>query len=108
MKAKDWVTKFQENKEDALKAFGEETSQLIKNRTMYSKPETWLSAADGAVREQQSKFRAISNKVEGLTDALFDLVLDVEYKTRKLAQEKKQESKVSVSDDVANYRRNRR
>ncbi len=117
MKATEWAEKFlavpaseapvEERYAEVLKEFGAETAELVAARTKTSKPETRLGAAEGAVREQKSKFRAICGRVPALTEALFDSLLTVatpDYLAWKAAAEKKKVEKETKEDDVKNYR----
>lgn len=107
MKAVEWVGKFQ-NVEVAeiLAEYGKETADLVAVRTKTSKPETKLSAMEGAIKEQYNKFRSICQKVPALTENMFgDLVnaMIPEYN-----QLKQQSQKTASQDDVKEYRKNRK
>jgi len=119
MKAKEWVAKLQqvstegdvpveERYAEFLKEYGEETANLLAERTKTSKPESRLPAAEGAVREQRNKFRSIC-AVPLLTDALFDGLLATacpDYLKWVEAAKKKAQDK-EKKDDVAEYRKDR-
>ena len=115
MKAVEWIAKFEavpvseapvgERFADVLKEFGVETAELVAARTKNSKPESRLPAADGAIREQKSKFRAICGRVP-ITEALFDLLLITavpDYIAWQTAAQKKPVEQ-KPQDDVREYR----
>jgi hypothetical protein len=90
-----------------LKEYGEETAKLFAERTKNSKPDSKFPAAEGAIREQKNKFRSICSRVPGLTNDIFEKMLDVavpEYKQLVAAAEA---AKKSQDDDVEEYRKNR-
>lgn len=114
MKAAEWAVKFdavpvseapvKERFADVLKEFGIETAELVANRTKTSKPESKLPAADGAIREQKTKFRAICGRVPALAEQMFDLLLKTavpDYLVWQKAAQKKVEQK---PQDVNNHR----
>jgi hypothetical protein len=120
MKAKDWVAKLQtvpeselpveERFADFFKEYGEETAKLVADRTKTSKPETRLPAAEGAVREQRSKFRSICSSFPALNDALFDGILNSavpDYQKWVQAAQKKADA-AKAQEDVDTYRKGRR
>jgi hypothetical protein len=82
MKAKDWVARFDTDKqEEFFKAYAEETAKLIDERTknsgIYVKGDkavnTRPDAIVGALREQRQKWNAICQKTNGsLTTRMFD------------------------------------
>lgn len=116
MKAVEWAAKFEaipvsdappmERFADVLKEFGVETAELVAARTKGSKQGAELPAADGAVREQKSKFRAICGRVPALTEAMFDLLLATAVPNFAVWQAAAQKKKVEKQpeDDVKNYR----
>jgi uncharacterized protein YecA (UPF0149 family) len=120
MKAVEWAAKFDavpaseapvaERFADVLKEFGVETAELVATRTKTSQPESKLPAADGAVKEQRNKFRAICGRVPTLTEDMFDAVLAAAVPDfavwQKAAEKKKVEQK--PQDDVKHYRKHGR
>lgn len=111
MKAKEWKVKFQEgNIDDMLKAYGEETAKLVAARTLNSKDDNKYPAAEGAIREQKTKFAAICSGVESITEAHFDVMVDAyvpEFNAWKQAALKKQQNKVKQSqpEDAKKFRK---
>ena len=118
MKAVEWAGKFeavpeseasiQERFAEVLKEYGIETAELVAARTKNSNEKTKFLAADGAVRDQRTKFCAVCRRVPALTESLFDLILDAavpDYKVWKAASQKKIEESV---DDVKEYRNKKR
>lgn len=113
MKAKEWAAKLEAGttQEEMLKEFGQETAELVAARTKTSTPESKLPAAEGAVREQQNKFRAICQKVPALNEAKFNELLAEAVpnyaKWQAEAEKKKKEAQPS-GEDVRNYRKQKR
>ena len=118
MKAKEWIAKFEaipiseqsveERFAEALNEYGEETAKLVAARTKTSTPSSKFSAAEGAVREQQSKFRAVAAKVGGLNDTVFENMLNKaipEYSMWRAAASQKKTQE--VVDDVKEYKNKR-
>jgi len=112
MKAVEWVAKFdavpaneappQERFAEVLKEFGVETAELVTTRTKNSLPETKFAAADGAVKEQKNKFRAICGRVPALTETLFDFLLATalpDFATWEAAAKKKAETTTNDGKD---------
>jgi len=115
MKAKEWAEKFKAITEgdtparyaDLLKEFGTETAELVAARTKTSQPESRFPAADGAIREQKSKFRSLCGcGIPGLTVEMFDQLLVTAvpdyFVWQKEAQKKAEKPK--QEDDAKNYR----
>ncbi len=122
MKASEWANKFlmvpqtdglpeqteEERYAEVLKLYGEETAKLFSDRTKSSKPESKLPAGEGAIREQRSKFRAVCNRVPGLSESLFDKVVDDSVPEYKIwAAMVVTKKKKTQQDDVKEYRKNR-
>ena len=85
MKAVEWAAKFQaattpEEVALVLDEYGKETADLIAARTNKSVDKSRLPAMEGAVKEQQNKFRSITDRVPTLTPAMLDAVLETHAK----------------------------
>jgi len=101
MKAYEWASKFSSATTDEEKSlvwdeFGKETAELIALRTKGTKDEQKLMVSEAAVREQRQKFRAMTGRVEGLTDEQFDQMLDKscpEYRAWQEAKRKAEEAR---------------
>jgi hypothetical protein len=110
MKATEWVARFNPDKqEEFLKAYAEETANLIADRTKGSgvyqsgekKVDTRPTAIDGALREQRQKWQAICFKTSGsLTTEMFDTqVVGLHLPDVALAQQKWRENKNKPVED---------
>lgn len=91
MKAVEWSEKFKaattpEEVAAVLHLFGAETAELITLRTKGSNDVSRVPAADGAVNEQRTKYRAVQTRVPELTTQQFEEMLDkscADYRTAK-------------------------
>ncbi len=121
MKAKEWADKFRAvpateedvtaeiRYADVLAEFTKEIADLVAARTKGSTPETKYGAAEGAVREQQNKFRSICTNVPALAGVVYDALVGVavpDFLKWKAAAEKKP-NKRTGEDDVRDYRKQR-
>lgn len=98
MKAVDWAAKFAgvtpEEWATVMEEYGVETAELIALRSKSSTDKSRLSAQAGAVQEQRTKFRAVTDKVPGLGLEKYDELLAThakEYLDLKTKAEKKPE-----------------
>lgn len=110
MKAREWAPLFQgveasdkpalEKYADLLKDYGEETNKLIAERTKTSKDDSVYPAAAAAVREQQSKWRAICSQVADLSEDMFNAVIELhcaDFKKIEAAAAKKKEQDAAAA-----------
>jgi hypothetical protein len=116
MKAVDWVKKFEavpevpsetpdsERFAEVLKEYGTETAELVAARTKTSKPGMQFPAADGAVREQRNKFRAVCGHIPTLTESMFDFLLATAVPDFAAWQKAAQKKVEKPRDDVKHYR----
>lgn len=108
-KAKEWIVKYS-SKDEFIGQYAEETAKLVAERTAKSTEETRLGAAEGAIRQQKDKWRAICNSVKELNENTFELmIVDLaipEYKNWKAKAAVKQTK--PKNDDVAEYRKQKR
>lgn len=107
-KAKEWVAAYK-TKDEFITAYVAEIAKLVSDRTAKSLPETKYFAAEGAIREQKSKYVAICSKIVELNEASYDVM--VELAVPELKQWKAltiKEVKQTKEDDVAAYRKSKR
>lgn len=90
MKSKDWIKRFEAggeaNDNEVIGEFALETRELIELRTKNSTTEekgkikaSLNPAVDGALREQEQKWKAIQSKVTRLTSVSFEKAIMVDH-----------------------------
>lgn len=110
MRAKEWLAKFEEDKqEEFFKAYAEETLKLISERTKGSgvyvngdkTVNTRPDAIVGALREQRQKWNAICQKTNGsLTTEMFDTQV-VGLHLQHLPVKQEESPEVATNTDVS-------